>query len=93
MPRVARGRTPSGKARSSQNALAHGLRSLVPIIPGVETEEEWQTHRQSIITSLAPSAASRPASPSSPPAADSHTQREPSELGARSVLQRGPVTA
>jgi hypothetical protein len=45
--------TPDGKARSSKNALRHGLRSAVPVLPG-ERAEDWQEHRDGILRSLAP---------------------------------------
>ena len=46
-------RTGDGKSRSSQNALKHGLGSLVPILPG-EQVKEWRAYRGSIVHSLAP---------------------------------------
>jgi hypothetical protein len=46
-------RTAAGKARSSKNALRHGMRSELPVIPG-ERAEEWQDHSNSIVNSLAP---------------------------------------
>jgi hypothetical protein len=45
--------TPEGKARSSKNALRHGLRSGLPVLPG-ERAEDWQEHRDGILRSLAP---------------------------------------
>jgi hypothetical protein len=45
-----------GSARSSKNALRHGLRSDVPVLPG-ERAEEWQEHRDGILRSLAPAGA------------------------------------
>ncbi|MGH2348542.1 MAG: hypothetical protein ACRDFT_03630, partial [bacterium] len=46
--------TPAGKANSSRNAVKHGLRSGVPVIPGVESFEEWEEFRDGIIASYAP---------------------------------------
>ena len=46
-------RTGDGKSRSSQNALKHGLGSLVPILPG-EQVKEWRASHDSIVHSLAP---------------------------------------
>jgi hypothetical protein len=43
----------AGKARSSQNALQHGLRSNVPVLPG-ERPEDWEAHRAGIFRSLVP---------------------------------------
>lgn len=42
------------RGRAAHNALAHGLRSLVPVIPGVESEEEWLAHIAGVIQELAP---------------------------------------
>jgi hypothetical protein len=36
------------------NALRHGLTSAALVIPGVETAEEWQSHREAIVADLAP---------------------------------------
>jgi hypothetical protein len=46
-------RSEAGKARSAKNALRHGLRSLLPVLPG-ECPEDWQAHRAGIVQSLAP---------------------------------------
>jgi hypothetical protein len=45
-------KTPAGKARSSKNALRHGLRSELPVLPG-ERPEDWEAHRTGIVQSLA----------------------------------------
>jgi len=47
-------RTTRGKAASSRNAIKHGLRSGVPVIPHFESFEEWKEFRDEIITSYAP---------------------------------------
>jgi hypothetical protein len=47
-------RTPAGKARSSKNALRHGVYSALPVIPGLEWREDWDTHRLGIFKSLVP---------------------------------------
>ena len=47
-------RTTEGKANSSKNALKHGLRSGELILQGIETEEEWAVHRDSIVASFSP---------------------------------------
>jgi hypothetical protein len=46
-------RTPAGKARSASNAIAHGLRSPAPVLPG-ERVEDWEAHRSGVVRSLAP---------------------------------------
>src|SRR4051812_47467017 len=47
-------RTEAGKAASSQNAVRHGLRTLAPVVRGVERESEWRAHRAGLIRALAP---------------------------------------
>lgn len=44
-------RTPEGKARSSRNAIKHGIRSQDPVIHDVELQEVWESHRQWIVDS------------------------------------------
>jgi hypothetical protein len=46
--------TPGGKARSSKNALRHGVYSALPVIPGLEWNEDWESHCDGIFKSLAP---------------------------------------
>jgi hypothetical protein len=46
-------KTAAGKARSARNALRHGLRSDLPVLPG-ERPGEWEAHRDGIVRSLAP---------------------------------------
>ena len=46
--------TPEGKAVISTNALKHGLSSVRPVLDGIESEEEWQSHRQGIVGDFAP---------------------------------------
>ena len=46
--------TPEGKAVISTNALKHGLRSVRPVLDGIESEEEWQSHRQGVVGDFAP---------------------------------------
>jgi hypothetical protein len=46
--------TSAGKARSSRNALHHGAFSTLPVVPGLERNEDWEAHRAGIFTSLIP---------------------------------------
>jgi hypothetical protein len=36
------------------NALRHGLTSAALVIPGVESDDEWESHRESIVADLSP---------------------------------------
>jgi hypothetical protein len=36
------------------NAVQHGIRSPAPVVPGVETREDWEEHRDGILESLQP---------------------------------------
>ena len=47
-------KTPAGKAAASQNAVKHGLRSGAPVIPELESFEEWEVFRDAIVASYAP---------------------------------------
>jgi hypothetical protein len=46
-------KTANGKARSRSNAIRHGLRSELPVLPG-ERLKEWEQYREGILLSLAP---------------------------------------
>jgi hypothetical protein len=46
-------KSPGGKARSSRNAVRHGLRSELPVLPG-EQAGDWHRHREGVLRSLAP---------------------------------------
>jgi len=46
-------KTEKGKAKAKMNALAHGMRAAVLVIPG-EQAEAWDTHRAGTVMSLAP---------------------------------------
>jgi hypothetical protein len=55
-PRSLRRRGPgtaAGKARVATNAIAHAMSSPRPVVPG-ESSDEWETHRRTIVESLAP---------------------------------------
>src|SRR5215469_7022270 len=45
--------TPSGKGRSARNAVRHGFRSQLTVLP-FEQEEAWERHREGVIRSLTP---------------------------------------
>jgi len=47
-------KTASGKAVSSRNAMKHGVLAATPILPGIESSEDWQKHRDGIFESFAP---------------------------------------
>jgi hypothetical protein len=44
-------RTAAGKARSSHNALQHGLRANSALLPG-ESATEWREHREGVLIAL-----------------------------------------
>src|SRR5215210_3163734 len=46
--------TQEGKEAVKWNATRHGIRSPVPVIPGVETREAWEEHRDGVLESLQP---------------------------------------
>ncbi len=39
------------------NALRHGITSSAPVIPGIESADEWEAHREAIIAAVAPQGA------------------------------------
>jgi hypothetical protein len=47
-------RTAEGRAIVSGNAIRHGLLSCKPVIPGLENPEDWETHLDRTLDSLAP---------------------------------------
>jgi hypothetical protein len=47
-------KTPEGKAKSSKNALKHGLRSEEIVLRSLEFDEDWQAHLQSYIEDAQP---------------------------------------
>lgn len=42
------------RGRAARNALSHGVRSLVPVIPGIESEEDWLAHVAAVFDDLKP---------------------------------------
>ena len=53
MPRTG-SRTPAGKAIVATNAIRHGVFAKVPVVPGLESESDWEAHRQGVLESLVP---------------------------------------
>ena len=53
MPR-AKPKSDVGAAMTRFNALRHGLTSSAPVIPGVESVEEWEAHREAVLVDRAP---------------------------------------
>ena len=47
-------KTAPGKAAVRLNAVRHAVLSQSPVIPDVETEEDWQAHRARMFDDLAP---------------------------------------
>ena len=47
-------RTPCGKARSSRNALRHGLRSRSLVVPGLESPADWKAHHDAVLRDHSP---------------------------------------
>ncbi len=47
-------KTAQGKAVVRLNPVRHGILSLTPVIPVLESEEDWQAHRAALLASLAP---------------------------------------
>ena len=47
-------RTQEGKEIVRWNATRHGIRSPAPVVPGVDTNEDWEEHRDGILESLSP---------------------------------------
>jgi hypothetical protein len=47
-------KTEKGKELVRWNATRHGIRSPVPVVPGVERKEDWVVHRDGVLESLSP---------------------------------------
>lgn len=47
-------RTPEGKAKTSLNALKHGLRASSLAVPVLESPEDWEVHRTLVLRDLSP---------------------------------------
>ena len=45
-------KTKNGKAAVAKNGLVHGLRSLTPVLPGIETSKAWEEHKNAITGQL-----------------------------------------
>jgi len=46
--------TEAGKEVARWNAARHGMRSLAPVVPGIERPEDWERHLAGTLESLAP---------------------------------------
>jgi len=57
MPRPNLKKSDVSTAMTRFNALRHGLTSNVPVIPGVESAEEWEAHLAAILNDCAPDGA------------------------------------
>lgn len=47
-------KTEGGKEVTRWNATRHGMRSPAPVVPGIETEEDWERHLVGTLESLSP---------------------------------------
>jgi hypothetical protein len=47
--------TPEGKEAARWNATRHGISSPSPVVPGLETQEDWQEYREAIMDHYSPS--------------------------------------
>ena len=47
-------KTERGKEIARWNATRHGIRSPVPVVPGVEKSEDWEEHRGGVLDNLSP---------------------------------------
>jgi hypothetical protein len=46
--------TQEGKEVARWNATRHGIRSPAPVVPRVETKEDWEEHREGVLESVSP---------------------------------------
>lgn len=49
--------SPEGKEVARSNATRHGISSPAPVVPGLETERDWQEHRAAILEHYSPEGA------------------------------------
>jgi hypothetical protein len=47
-------KTPQGKAVVRWNATRHGISSAKPVVPGLERQEDWESHLEGIMENLSP---------------------------------------
>jgi hypothetical protein len=47
-------KTGEGKEVARWNAARHGMRSPAPVVPGIETQEDWERHLAGTVDSLSP---------------------------------------
>ena len=46
--------TQEGKEMVKWNATRHGISSPKPVVPGLETQEAWESHLEGIMENLSP---------------------------------------
>jgi hypothetical protein len=46
--------TQNGKADVRWNATPHGISSPKPVVPGLEKQDDWETHLEGIMENLSP---------------------------------------
>lgn len=46
--------TQNGRAVARWNSIQHGIRSPEPVVPHLESKEDWESHRDGIMENLAP---------------------------------------
>ena len=46
--------TQEGKEVVKWNATRHGISSPKPVVPGLEKQEDWETHVEGIVENLSP---------------------------------------
>jgi|HubBroStandDraft_4_1064222.scaffolds.fasta_scaffold20467_3 hypothetical protein len=47
-------KAPFGKTVASRNAVKHGIFTVVPILSGIESRNDWEKHRYGVVRSIAP---------------------------------------
>ena len=47
-------KTEEGKEVTRWNAVRHGISAPKPVVPGLEKQEDWETHLEGIMENLSP---------------------------------------